>query len=1360
MSSIFKKPSGDKNTKATSSQNIGALVKKAVDGASSKFDKSLIDSIVAASSTEKGSQIIMNALTGIIDHCADNDSVVYKALKLIYICLISNDSIDSNTTNNSISCAQKKSPNKLSIDSTNSKNNQKISNSQNEGNESISSTENNVSHFRANARLFLPEIASITILNFRKPTKIKYRNMLHILGHQIYMNLTVNTPLPSPSSLELDKYINQNVIKKFNSHNRPKTSTVKNEDDQSLQESDLIENHITERSVDLNLNENSENNENYEGNENYENLIQPIPTFPKNEPSFENLIDWDIPDDKPPPKSQDLLTIDDNFLSSIIVASGSSTLPLLNPFLDNPFKNSNELFPSSPQTSNNPFLDPDPATTPNSNINGSYGTLSNNPNNNNNFDNFGFTINNTPNLNKPKNNNSHDTFNNIKIDSYNKSTMMETIPEEDLYNPFMSSQNNQKNSFENSKDNNNEFFDSTFDKKNNSLNKVAPSPSLNQIHTKSFDILVTNNQNSADSFLLDSAIGPRSQSFQTLRETNYDDFNTNPFASNEPQAKNANSYISHGNPFTNDSEFHNHQNQQFNNQQKGQQQILSPKKFDTNVFRQTFDNVSNTNNIITGSSLSTQQRSQSQEFSLNLISHNLTTNLTLKPQESTNDMQILRMRNYQEIPNIELSSIISQNETDETSSNNADLISLVDANSQDHSQSFHDQNDLIDLLDHSSSTTSAQYTSELGSPFYSQNSQSRDAINIQTKITGDTQISLNESPRMIKSIYPSYSFGSGPRSPLRELLSDLNSNDNFRANSEDNNNNHNTLESILEDGDENNQFEPIMEETIENISENKNSSRINLIQQIINNDENNDDNFEPIPLNGEDNYSNSSNHNNIRNNLNNENEYFEPIDNNNSFEPIEQNNDDSFEPINDNMDENDDSFEPISKNSNENEYNDTDNNFDHPDNSFEPINNDDAFESISQNDDNDDNENENDSEPKDLFDYTKKPPQINVTPKQYELINKIHSIRPQVISRRPVEFVPISPPPGQNSYQNNYNYESYQSRDSDAEYFEPINAQNFEDSDFERINGNEDNDDDPEGLSIVQLREKYRNTSSSQCKSLRKKRKVGSDQFEPITLDSENTDSQHSNNYTSESNDTGNNFENNDDDLYDSKNIRSSNSTSFDQITRRDYSKFSKKINPSTSDQFEPIVNSQSDQFEPITSNKGQSDQFEPIPSDEINTESNNENNENDNNNFEPIDNNEDFNQNDFDQQFVQDEQQKSSNDMFEPINEHNNDELFEFIDNNNNGDEIEIQNHSNTDDLNGDNENVDIFISLANNSNNNSSVDILGTPPQPDQQYGGKPARFSIVRTSSSSNDDLPIYDPQQPSNESKSDLINDLFQ
>ena len=200
MSLLFKRPSGVDPQKAVTQQSVGSLIKRAVDGSSSKFDQNILDQIIFAAQTEKGSRFIMNSLMNIIDHCADNDQIAYKSLKIIYICLM----IGSN-------------------------------------------------EFKKSCVQFLPEISTLSTFSFRKPTKVKHRNSFQRLSQHIYLYLTNRGELPSPNTLKLTKVVpiirkNQQTIDSFSedsSHDPADLNKNNNRNQQnSISQNDTIEDLI------------------------------------------------------------------------------------------------------------------------------------------------------------------------------------------------------------------------------------------------------------------------------------------------------------------------------------------------------------------------------------------------------------------------------------------------------------------------------------------------------------------------------------------------------------------------------------------------------------------------------------------------------------------------------------------------------------------------------------------------------------------------------------------------------------------------------------------------------------------------------------------------------------------------------------------------------------------------------------------------------------------------------------------------------------------------------------------------------------------------------------------------------------
>ena len=160
--------------------NISSHVKRAVEGISSKMDKGNIDKIISDSVTAEGCYYIMDSIINIFDHSSNNDSIVLKALEVLYILLQT-----PNTT------------------------------------------------FRTTAQPFMPEIISITTLNFKK-SKLKFRNQVHELAKAIYLNLQSNKPLPTPVQLGLADHLSPFVVINVNR----KKNNIINTENQNLQEDD------------------------------------------------------------------------------------------------------------------------------------------------------------------------------------------------------------------------------------------------------------------------------------------------------------------------------------------------------------------------------------------------------------------------------------------------------------------------------------------------------------------------------------------------------------------------------------------------------------------------------------------------------------------------------------------------------------------------------------------------------------------------------------------------------------------------------------------------------------------------------------------------------------------------------------------------------------------------------------------------------------------------------------------------------------------------------------------------------------------------------------------------------------------
>lgn len=228
----MKKSFITKHQKSLSQQSIYSLIKKAVEGISPKFEDNTIEQILLASKTENGSKFVINSLVNIIDQNADSDSAVFKALKVFYICLISESD-----------------------------------------------------HFRTYAKLFLPEISSILTLNF-KVQNAKHRNALHQLSQQIYQNLAINSPLPSPSQLHLEKYVSSPALLKTESINKNlfQSSSETNETPKSADE------NIKHDQCDIDS------------------------SPPSNSQFVENLIEFDTPEERISLSSESTSNFDDEIL--------------------------------------------------------------------------------------------------------------------------------------------------------------------------------------------------------------------------------------------------------------------------------------------------------------------------------------------------------------------------------------------------------------------------------------------------------------------------------------------------------------------------------------------------------------------------------------------------------------------------------------------------------------------------------------------------------------------------------------------------------------------------------------------------------------------------------------------------------------------------------------------------------------------------------------------------------------------------------------------------------------------------------------------------------------------------------------
>ncbi|KAH0788502.1 hypothetical protein GPJ56_007558 [Histomonas meleagridis] len=148
-------------------------IKKTIDDISAQNSNlSSINSLLKIADNAEKCQFIVTHIINTIDNFGNDDSVVYRCLKVLYTCL------------------------ELAHDK-----------------------------FLSYAQSFIPEIESISLLSFGG-SKSKYRNEIHILANSIYNHLVSNSQLVLPSTLGLEKVIPNPLIEVSKDQQKDLTSLI------------------------------------------------------------------------------------------------------------------------------------------------------------------------------------------------------------------------------------------------------------------------------------------------------------------------------------------------------------------------------------------------------------------------------------------------------------------------------------------------------------------------------------------------------------------------------------------------------------------------------------------------------------------------------------------------------------------------------------------------------------------------------------------------------------------------------------------------------------------------------------------------------------------------------------------------------------------------------------------------------------------------------------------------------------------------------------------------------------------------------------------------------------------------------